>query len=119
MLAALPAKPPLPPIAVCVRLSVPLVAPPIASFTPPLLVRLTDAPPPGGGPKDCEDPPPGGVPARGTVPPVADLQKPAGPRPPLDRVAEPPPPPWPPDWPPAPPVAMAVIVTWSRAIPLA
>jgi hypothetical protein len=49
MLDALPPpplmqQPLLPPIAVWVRLSVPLVAPPIASFTPPLLIRLTDAP---------------------------------------------------------------------------
>src|SRR5262249_43647255 len=112
------------PIAVCVRLSVPLVAPPIASFTPPLLVRLTDAPIPSRG-KGCEEPPPWppiAIPDTVTVPPVAELPKTAGPRLPLDRVAEPPPPPKANGWelePPAPPVATAVIVTWSRAIPLA
>jgi hypothetical protein len=121
---AMPLKPPpLPPIAVCVRLSVPLVAPPIASFTPPLLIRLTDAPlplwfwalPPL---------PPIAVPDMVTVPPVAELPKTAGPRPPLDRVAEPPLPPGPEraTWlpgPPLPPLAMADTAASWRATPLA
>jgi hypothetical protein len=77
--------PPNPPLAVCVRLSVPLVAPPIASFTPPLLVRLTDAPLPMKGVLPLI-----AVPDTVTVPPVAELPKTAGPRPPLDKVAPPP-----------------------------
>ena len=99
-----------PPIAVCVRLSVPLVAPPIASFTPPLLIRLT------GAPAALTALPPIAVPETVTVPLVAELPKTAGPRPPLDRVA---PPPRGLPKTPFPPVAVAEIVTWSRAIPLA
>src|SRR5260370_24612391 len=88
------AKPAAPPIAVCVRLSVPLVAPPIASFTPPLLIRLTDPPLPDGVNPEVEPPlPPIAVPDTLTVPPVAELPKTAGPRPPLDSVADPPLPP--------------------------
>jgi hypothetical protein len=84
VLVAEPPVRPLPPVAVCVRLSVPVVAPPIASFTPPLLIRLTDPPLPKGAL------PPIAVPDTVTVPPVTELPKTAGPRPPLDRVAEPP-----------------------------
>src|SRR6266436_5528610 len=110
MLDALPPK--APPIAVCVRLRVPLVAPPTASFTLPLLIRLTDAPR-----LPCLlPPPPIAVPDTVTVPPVAELPKTAGPRPPLDRVAEPPRPPpelltpRAPVPPPVPPLAMAETV---------
>src|SRR5262249_35389355 len=124
MLVALPpAPPPNPPIAVCVRLSVPLVAPPIASFTPPLLIRLTDAPLPlaiGEPPRGAL--PPIAVPDTVTVPPVTELPKTAGPRAPLDKVALPPRPwlkPLPRLTPASPPLAVAEIVTWSRAIPVA
>ena len=69
----------------------PLVAPPIASFTPPLLIRLTDAPLPLTLVLMVLPPaPPIAVPDTVTVPPVAELPKTAGPRPPLDKVAEPP-----------------------------
>src|SRR6516225_9031765 len=78
----------LPPIAVCVRLSVLLVAPPTASFTPLLLTRLTDAPPIGRKKLKLTEPPIA-VPDTVTVPPVAELPKTAGPRPPLDKVAKP------------------------------
>ena len=68
----------------------PLVAPPIASFTPPLLIRLTDAPlPPRRLPPPKPPLPPIAVPDTVTVPPFAELPKTAGPRPPLERVAEP------------------------------
>jgi hypothetical protein len=60
--------------------------------------------------------PPIAVPDTVTVPPVTELPKAAGPRPPLDRVAEPP---APPPKPPFPPLAVAEIVTSWRAIPLA
>ena len=66
----------------------PLVAPPTASFTPPLLNRLTDAPLPPLMP--LPPLPPIAVPDTVTVPPVAELPKTAGPTPPLERVAEPP-----------------------------
>src|SRR6202011_208413 len=67
--------------------------------------------------------PPLAAPNAVTVPPVAEMPKTAGPRPPLDRVAEPPLPGGAlltsTTLPPLPPVAIAEIVTWSRAIPLA
>jgi hypothetical protein len=71
----------------------PLVAPPTASFTPPLLSRLTDAPIPPFEKPLFPPFPPIAVPATVTVPPVIEMPKTAGPRPPLDRVAEPPLPP--------------------------
>lgn len=111
VLEALPPEvPPFPPIAVWARLSVPLVAPPTASFTPPLLIRLTDAP---LAPKLTGGPPPFppiAVPDTVTAPPLVEIPKSAGPSPPLESVAEPPLPPVFP-FPPLPPVAIPVIVT--------
>jgi hypothetical protein len=113
------ATPPWPPIAVWVRLSVPLVAPPTASFTLPLLIRLTDAPLPLKFPPPPL--PPIAVPDTVTVPPVAELPNTAGPRPPLERAAEPPEPeiPLAAALPPLPPLAMAETVAFWPAIPVA
>src|SRR4051794_4318775 len=94
-----------PPIAVCVRLRVPLVAPSTALWRPtdaPLagLVLITAAPPIA-------------VPDTVTVPPVAELPKT------LDRVAEPPAPlknPPRASEPPVPPLAVAETVAWPKAI---
>jgi hypothetical protein len=66
-------RPAAPPIAVCVRLSVPLVAPPIASFALPLLIRLTDPPLPARLEKEEPPLPPMAAPDTLTVPPVAEL----------------------------------------------
>jgi hypothetical protein len=62
------------------------------------------------------------VPVTVTVPPVAELPKTAGPRPPLDRVAVPPAPAGAipkESLPPPPPMAMAETVACSAAMPVA
>ena len=99
-----------PPIAVCVRLSAPLVAPPIASFRPPLLSRLTDPPLRTVGGVASPPLPPIAVPDTETPPPVAELPKTAGrPGPLFERVAEPPSPPGSPNaFPPLP------LLRWPR-----
>src|ERR1700730_17247776 len=75
--AKLSPLPSAPPIADCVRLSVPRVAPPIASFTPPLLIRLTDPPKPPGTWMLLEPPlPPIAVPDTVTVPQVPEMPLP-------------------------------------------